>query len=174
MGNYVYCATSLDGYIARTDGSIDWLAPYENLPEEDYGYYDFISNMDAIIMGRNTFEKIQSFELWPYEIPVFVLSITLQQNEPSEQYKIVNEPIYNLTKDLQNIGYKNLYIDGGKTIQSFLEQDLIDELIITTVPVILGDGIPLFSKMDIEKKLLLKETKIFDNGLVQNEYIFQK
>lgn len=143
MANFIYIATSLDGYIADKDGGLDWL--HENPPTEgdDCGFGEFIARVDAIVMGRKTYETVLSFGQWPYTIPVFVLSNTLKIADKAE---IISGSPSDIIKTLDNKGYKNLYIDGGKTIQSFLKEDLIDEMIITVIPKILGEGVPLFEK----------------------------
>ena len=173
MKNIVYIATSLDGLIADKDGGIDWLMEMPNPQEDDYGYADFISQIDALVMGRKTFEKVLSFGgEWPYEKPVFVLSTTLSEipENLTGKAELINGSIKKIVNQLSEKGYENLYIDGGKTIQSFLEEDLIDELIITTVPILLGDGYPLFSKLSKPLKFTHKSTKSFDNGLTQTHY----
>ena len=173
MRNFVYIATSLDGFIATNNGGIDWLMEIPNPQKSDYGYADFISQIDALVMGRKTFEKVLSFGgEWPYDKPVFVLSETLSEIPEIVMGRVefINGTIKDILKQLNEKGYNNLYIDGGKTIQSFLKEDLIDELIITTVPILLGDGYPLFSKLSESLKFIHKKTDIYDNGLVKNHY----
>lgn len=139
MTNYVYIATSLDGFIATPDGGLDWLFDIPNPDQSDYGYSEFMGGIDAIVMGRNTFEKVLTFSDWPYNKPVFVLSNSLTAvPEPIvAQAEIVKGDIKSLVNQLHQRGYQNLYVDGGKTIQSFLKADLIDEMIITRVPILL-------------------------------------
>ena len=139
MTNYVYIATSLDGFIATPDGGLDWLFDIPNPDQSDYGYSEFMGGIDAIVMGRNTFEKVLTFSDWPYNKPVFVLSNSLTAvPEPIvAQTEIVKGDIKCLVNQLHQRGYQNLYVDGGKTIQSFLKADLIDEMIITRVPILL-------------------------------------
>jgi len=173
MTNYVYIATSLDRFIATSDGSIDWLYEIPNPSQSDYGYAEFMNGIDAIVMGRNTFEKVLSFGEWVYDKPVFILSNSLTEL-PSDMVgkaKIVNGEIKNIIKQLNLEGYKHLYIDGGKTIQSFLKEDLIDEMIITLIPILLGDGFPLFDKLDKKLKFKHEKTEIYDNTLVKSYYI---
>jgi dihydrofolate reductase len=139
MHTTVYIATSLDGFIARKDGSIDWLHSIESPPGEDYGFAEFISGIDAIVMGRGTFETVLGFGgAWPYPKPVYVLSGT--------------------------------YVDGGKTIQGFLREDLIDRLIVTKIPILLGEGIPLFGPIGRDLAWTHVRTTTFANGLVKSEY----
>lgn len=172
MGRYVFIASSVDGFIARKDGDIDWLNEIPNPEQIDYGYFEFMKNMDAVVMGRNTFEKVLTFGKWPYDKPVFVLSRTLKNTDNSlnGNVEIVNKRNEELVEELKSEGLNNLYIDGGITIQSFLKEDLIDEMIISTIPIILGEGIPLFGNAGVEEKFDLIESKSYPNGIVQNHY----
>ena len=149
MANYVYIATSLDGFIATCEGGLDWLSEIPNTEQSYFGYAEFISGIDAILMGRNTFQKVLTFDTWPYDKPVFVLGNTLVSvpENVADKTEIVNGEVRMLVDQLNKRGYHNLYVDGGSVIQSFLEEDLIDEMIITRVPILLGDGIPLFGKL---------------------------
>ncbi len=172
MACFVFIAVSLDGYIAKKDGSIDWLNEIPNPDGNDYGYSEFMKKIDAVIMGRNTFEKVLTFGAWPYDKPVFVLSRTLKliDDHLSGKVKLTNKSIKELAAELESRGLKNLYIDGGLTIQSFLKEDLIDEMIITKIPVLLGDGIPLFGETGTETKFDLLSSNSFGNGFVQDHY----
>lgn len=176
MKNSVYIAKSLDGYIATVDGKIDWLSEIPNPDGNDYGYNAFLTSIDAIVMGRNTFETVRDFASWPYEKPVFVLSRSLHSIPKRLKGKatISKATIPTLLSSLHKKGYRNLYIDGGKTIQSFLELDLIDEMTITTVPVLLGKGIPLFGSLNQMRKFRHERTQSFDNGLVMSTYRKEK
>lgn len=149
MTNYIYIATSLDGFIATNDGGLDWLDEIPNSEKSDIGYAEFMSGIDAILMGRRTFEKVLTFGLWPYEKPVYVLSkskVDVPKELESKVKAITGNP-KELVDQLKELGHQNLYVDGGITIQGFLEEDLIDEMIITRVPILLGNGIPLFGKL---------------------------
>lgn len=172
MANYVYIATSLDGYIATEDGGIDWLSEIPNPNNSDYGFNDFIQKIDAIVMGRNTFEKVLSFGQWPYPKKVFILSNKLKKvpEELTDKVEIIAGDIKSVTADLNKRGFLNLYIDGGKTIQSFLKENLIDEMIITRIPILLGSGIPLFGKLEKIIRFDVVETEILDDLLVKSHY----
>lgn len=173
MANIVYIATSIDGYIAKKDGDIDWLHDIPNPEGSDFGFGEFLESIDALLMGRNTYEKVLTFEgEWPYSKKVFVLSNTLKEVDEKLEGKveIVSGNLTGLIKSLNEKGYINLYIDGGKTIQSLLEQDLIDEITITRIPIILGEGIPLFKVQENEIKLSHISTDIYENGLVKSHY----
>ena len=172
MTNYVYIATSLDGFIATSDGNLDWLYEIPNPDGSDYGYGEFMSNIDAIVMGRNTFEQVLTFGEWPYDKPVFVLSNSLTElpKDVLNQAEIVSGELKTIVNQLKLRGYNNLYIDGGATIQSFLKEDLIDEMIITRFPILLGNGFPLFSRLDARLNLTHRKTEIYNNTLVKSYY----
>jgi len=173
MAKIIYIATSLDGFIARKDGNIDWLTDLPNPDNSDYGFSSFIDGIDGIIMGRNTFETVVSFNQWPYTKPVFVLSNKLKTVPEAyrEKATIVMGDIGDIVESLRMEGIERIYVDGGKTIQSFLKRNLIDELIITRVPILLGSGIPLFAEMDFETKLKLVDSEILSGNLVKSTYI---
>ncbi len=174
MANYVYIATSLDGFIATQDGGIDWLDEIPNPEQSDFGYGEFMTRIDAIVMGRNSFEKVLTFAVWPYDKPVFVLSSSLKHvpKDLVDKVEIIgNDNISTLIANLNQQGYYHLYIDGGRTIQSFLAEDLIDEMIITRVPILLGKGIPLFGNLTSALRFQHQTTEIFSNGLVKSSYI---
>ena len=172
MANFVYIATSIDGYIAKEDGNIDWLHETPNPTQSDFGFSDFMEKIDFLVMGRSTYEKVLSFAPWPYEKKVYVLSNTLKVVPESLTGKVefVKGSPKEILAQLNKNGSKNLYIDGGKTIQSFLRKGLIDELIITRIPIILGGGIPLFSKLQKPLKLEHCSTKTYGGGLVKSHY----
>lgn len=167
----VYIATSLDGFIARPDGSIDWLGEPSD-DGEDYGYQKFIDAVDFLVMGRNTYEKVLSFGQWPYVKPVVVLtsrSLDIPSDIASKVETISGLPS-EVVDELSRRGAKHLYIDGGKTVQSFLKAGLIQRIIITRIPVLLGEGIPLFGPLDGDIRLRHVDTQSFADGNVQCEY----
>ncbi|KTD37570.1 dihydrofolate reductase [Legionella moravica] len=171
----VFIATSLDGYIARDDGSIDWLMKsHELVPQgEDCGYKQFIATVDTLIMGRASYEKIRTFEEWPYgTLPVIVMSSQNIQIPESlhSHVSVTSEQPEALIEQLRTQGVKHVYIDGGVTIQGFLAQNLIDELTITYIPVLIGSGRPLFGALKEDIHLQLLETKTFGNNIVQVKY----
>ncbi|MFG0264511.1 MAG: dihydrofolate reductase family protein [Rhodopirellula sp. JB055] len=174
----VFIATSLDGFIARKDGNLDWLDEANaSVPEgEDCGYNAFMSSVDVLVMGRNTYDKVRTFGPWPYgDTPVVVLS----QNPiefPDEMPACVthsSESAIDLHRRLSEQGAKKLYIDGGVTVQRFLQAGLIKEIVITIIPILLGDGIPLFGSLERDIKLTHQSTKTFDCGFVQSTYSVQ-
>lgn len=171
--NSVFIATSLDGYIADKNGGIDWLHAIPNPNNDDMGFVDFMNKVDALVMGRTTFETVCSFDIdWPYSKPVFVLSNKL--NEIPEAYRdkafLVKGTLTEILKEIHEKGFNKLYIDGGTTIRSFLKEDLIDEMVLTTIPVLLGGGSSLFSELPKELNFELIETKTYLNQITQSCY----
>lgn len=170
----VFIATSLDGFIARTNGDIDWLGSGSfDGPNEDYGYRKFMATVDALVMGRNSFEKVLTFGEWLYgTTPVVVLSsrgvdipgkiagtVETMSCSPDE-----------LVERMAGRGANHLYIDGGQTIQRFLRAGHIQQLILTTIPVLLGSGIPLFGPLGNDVRLRHVDTHSYPSGLVQSTY----
>jgi dihydrofolate reductase len=168
---HVYIGASLDGFIARKDGSFDWLSKYADQDAVE-AYKAFIAGVDVIVIGRGTFETVMRFPDWPYELPVFVLSRSLREIPPELEQKVSvsDRAPRGLLKELSKAGYRFAYIDGGKVIQSFLSEDLIDELIIARVPVLLGSGIPLFGFLERDLEFVHKKTASYPNGLVRSYY----
>lgn len=171
----VFIAASLDGFIARPDGAIDWLhrAEYATEDGDDFGYADFVKDIDALVMGRNSFEKVLSFPHWPYEdMPVIVLS-SQQVEIPTalkDRVQKMNASPTELVEQLAAQGKQHLYIDGGITIQRFLRAGLIDEITLTQIPVLLGAGLPLFGSIGREIALELVDSRSAANGFVQSVY----
>jgi len=175
--NNVFIARSLDGYIADKNGGLDWLNSVPNPDHLDLGYEKFIQSVDAIVMGRTTFEMVCSFDMdWPYKLPVFVLSKSLTRVPEDLENKVtlVSGPLSEILDQIHKKGYTRLYIDGGATVQSFLKEDLIDELIITTIPILLGGGIPLFGELPKEMEFEHVESTVFLDAIVQDSYRRQR
>ena len=171
--NSVFIATSLDGYIADKNDGIDWLHSIPNPDNEDMGYVDFTNGIDALVMGRTTFETVVGFDVpWPYKKPVFVLSNQLKEIPESHKGKafLVNGPLTEILEQIHGKGYGRLYIDGGTTIRNFLKEDLIDKMVLTTIPILLGGGSSLFGDLPNELKFELTETKTFLNQISQRHY----
>jgi dihydrofolate reductase len=177
MTGTVYIATSVDGFIARENGGIDWLPGVGDAGTEDYGYRAFIDSVDAIVMGRTSYEMALSFGAWPYgEKPVVVLSSRPMAigKDIARTVESMNAPPHEVVHRLAGRGWKHLYIDGGKTIQGFLREDLIHRLIISKIPILLGTGIPLFGPLPHDIRLRHLGTRQFENGLVQSHYEVQR
>jgi dihydrofolate reductase len=168
----VFIAVSLDGYIARTDGSIDWLSE-RGEQAGDTGYDEFIATVDTVVMGRGTFEKVLTFGFWPYEgKQVEVLSSTLAAD--ADERVIVHRTLDGLVETLNDRGAKRLYVDGGQVIQTFLRAGLLNELTITTVPVLLGRGLRLFGDLDHHVELTHNATRTLKAGFVQSDYTVKR
>ena len=171
--NSVFIARSLDGYIADKNGGLDWLNSVPNPDQQDLGYDKFIRGVDAIVLGRNTFEVVCGFDMeWPYTLPVFVLSHSLKSvpEELRGKVGILQGALPEILEKIHGKGYRRLYIDGGQTVQHFLKEDLIDELIITTIPVLLGGGIPLFGELPEKLDFEHVKSERFLDALVQDTY----
>jgi dihydrofolate reductase len=164
----VFVGTSVDGFIARSDGSFDFLS---NGGDEAHGYEEFIASIDAMVIGRNTLETVLAFPKWPYEKPVFVLTTRPMPPLPAGAVaeRLSGQPA-DIISNLAARGIAHVYVDGGITVQRFLRAGLIQRLIITRVPVLIGSGIPLFGELDHDVKLAHVATRTYASGLVQSEY----
>jgi dihydrofolate reductase len=166
----VFVGASVDGFIARADGGLDWLPPGGGEP---HGYEEFMASVDAIVIGRNTFEIVLGFQPWPYgDKRVVVLSsrpLDLSVVRGGRVEQRAGDPA-TIIADLAADGASNLYIDGGITIQRFLRAGVIERLIVTRVPVLIGEGIPLFGSLDRDIRLSHLATRSYPSGLVQSEY----
>jgi dihydrofolate reductase len=164
----VFVGTSLDGFIARADGSFDFL-PAE---PEPHGYEEFFATVDAMVIGRKTYETVLGFGGWAYgKKPVFVLSSgSIAAAPPGAVVEHMSGAPADIAAQLEARGIQHIYVDGGLTIQRFLEAGLIHRLIITRVPVLIGTGIPLFGPLQRDISLTHVSTRHFPSGLVQSEY----
>jgi len=171
--NNVFIATSIDGYIADRNGGIDWLNSIPNPGNDDMGYVEFFNKIDGLVMGRKTFETVIGLDVdWPYDKPVFVLSNTLKEIPINHHGKVflMKGTLIEILNQIHKKGFYQLYIDGGTTIRNFLKEDLIDKMVLTTIPILLGGGSSLFSELPNELKFELIETKIYLNQITQNYY----
>lgn len=168
---HVYIGTSLDGFIARTDGAIDWLVKFAD-DDAVAAYNEFMTTIDVIVIGRGTFDTVLGFPSWPYDKPVFVLSHTLtgvpQRVKEMAEVLCLEPP--DILRNLSAKGFKAAYIDGGKVIQGFLREDLIDTLTIAKVPVLIGSGLPLFGTLERDVAFDHIRTTVASNGLVRSYY----
>lgn len=170
----VFIATSLDGYIARPNGDLDWLPKGD--PSEDYGYQAFSDSIDTLLMGRATYEKCLTFGAWPY---LGKRTVVWSRGNPpvSEELKphveVSNLPVESLAAHLAETGSRSVYVDGGKTIQAFLAAGLINEMTISVIPVLIGAGLPLFGALPRDVRLELVDARSFASGLVQSRYMIQ-
>lgn len=171
----VFIATSLDGFIAREDGAIDWLERANAVvPEgEDCGYKAFFDTIDVLVMGRNTFELALTFPEWPYGDRRLIVTSRSPVTIPDALAKSVSGTSASpkaIADQLAKGGAKRAYVDGGVTIQRFLNEGLIDDLTITRVPVLLGRGLPLFGPLAGDVELTHVSTKSWEFGFVQSVY----
>ena len=167
----VYIGTSLDGFIARADGDIGWLMKHADSDAVD-AYNEFMADIDVIVIGRGTFETVLGFPFWPYDKPVFVLSRSVKElpDNLSDKATLSSLEPQALLQHLSSEGFNAAYIDGGNVIQSFLAADLIDSLIIATIPVLIGSGIPLFGVLPADINFEHVRTSTYPNGLVRSYY----
>jgi dihydrofolate reductase len=165
----VFVGTSLDGFIARADGALDFLPPGGGEP---HGYNEFMATVDAMVIGRKTYETVLAFESWPYgDKPVFVLSThSLAPAPVGAVVEHLSGSPADIVSRLGSRGVQHVYVDGGITIQRFLQAGLIQRLIVTRVPVLIGAGIPLFGAVARDIALRHVATRQYASGLVQSEY----
>jgi dihydrofolate reductase len=164
----VFIATSVDGFIARPDDGLDWLPDNP----EPHGYEEFYATIDALVMGRKTFDVVAKFGTWPYgPKPVIVLSTTMSKpGIPNANVEVMAGTPNEIVRRLAQRGMRHLYIDGGETIQGFLEAGLIQRMVITRIPVLLGSGVPLFGTLSRDIRLQHVATRAYPSGMVQTEY----
>ncbi|WP_255391611.1 dihydrofolate reductase family protein [Photobacterium atrarenae] len=167
-----YMAQSLDGYIAGPNGELDWLEDIENPDESDFGFAEFMSSVDALLMGKHTFEKVASFGFWPYDKPVYVASnsLTSLPEELKDKATIVSGSFPDMLAHLESRDVSAVYIDGGQLIQSAIRHGVLRELTVTTMPVILGAGIPLFGPLESKVKLSLVNSEVLVGQMVKTRY----
>ena len=165
----VFVGTSVDGFIARSDGTYNFLPPGGGEP---HGYDEFMATVDAMVIGRKTYESVLALDKWPYGAkPVFVLS--RHSIAPAPVGAVVERvlpPPAHIVSRLSTRGIKHIYVDGGITVQGFLRAGLVRRLIITRVPVLIGTGIPLFGATAGDIVLKHIATRQYASGLVQSEY----
>lgn len=166
----VFVGTSLDGFIARPNGDFDFL-PTDG--GEAHGYDEFIASVDAIVMGRNTFETVLTLGAWPYGGKRVIVLSSRPLDLSGVSGDVVEQmagPPDQIVSQLAATGAQHLYVDGGITIQQFLRAGLIQRLIITRVPVLIGEGIPLFGSLPHDIRLRHIATRDYASGLVSSEY----
>jgi len=167
----VFVGTSLDGYIARVNGALDFLPAGGG---EEHGYTEFIASVDTLVIGRNTYETVLGFDAWPYagkRVVVLSTRPIAAPRAPDAAVERMSGPPADIVASLAARGARHLYVDGGITIQRFLEAGLIQRLIVTRVPVLIGSGIPLFGALTRDVRLRHVATRHYDSGLVQSEYL---
>lgn len=173
MSVHVYIATSLDGYIATEDGGVGWLDDIPNPEQSDFGFAEFMAGIDALVMGRSTFDVVLDMGEWPYEKPVFVLSrsITEIPDHLLGKASLLQGTPAEIIATLEASGLSRLYIDGGKVVQQFLNAGLVDEMVIARVSVLLGKGIPLFADLEGVSKWRHRQTEVLNETLTKSWYV---
>jgi dihydrofolate reductase len=172
MKTSVFVGVSVDGFIARANGGLDFL---DAGGDEPHGYEEFVATVDTIVMGRKTFETVLGFGSWPFgEMPVVVLSgqpldLSTAASRGGRVEQMAGPPA-DIVAALSDRGIQHLYLDGGLTIQGFLRAGLVTRLIVSRVPVLIGSGVPLFGTLLKDVPLRHVATKTFRGGLVQTEY----
>lgn len=165
-----YVAASLDGYIATPDGGVEWLKPFEN-SGEDYGYAEFYTSVDALLMGSATFEKTLSFGDWPYGGKPCRVFSTRALTVPSPDVVMTSVSPKEALNTLSRTGCRRVWLVGGGALAAlFRQQGLISEYIVSVIPVILGGGITLFATGGRPDSLNLLESKTYSTGVVQLRY----
>jgi dihydrofolate reductase len=162
----VFIAVSLDGFIARPDGSLDWLDPFHG---QEHGYTAFFDAVDALVIGRGTYDTVVAFPEWPYGAKRLIVC-TSRAADPRHGEELWSGSPRALAERLEREGVRRVYIDGGALIQSFLREGMVDELTINIIPLILGSGRPLFKSGLPEIPLEFVESKSYPPGLVQIRY----
>ncbi|NKX43514.1 dihydrofolate reductase family protein [Roseicyclus persicicus] len=170
---HVFIATSLDGFIARPDHALDWLTG-RDFGGEDHGYDAFLADMDGVVMGSGTFRAVAGFDPWPYALPVVVLSRSMAEADlpPAlrPHVRVLADPPAALMARLGAEGWRRAYVDGGALIRSFLGAGLIRRMTISTLPVLIGAGRPLFGGTGPDIALRHEATRSFPSGLVQSTW----
>ena len=168
-----FVGVSLDGFLARTDGSIDWLKPFEG---EDHGYGAFFATVDAVVIGRRTYEcvleMLRTGLAWPYE-GVRCVVMTHRQIQPTHAERAFSGDAVGLLRELHAQGARHVYVDGGAVIRNFLQAGVLDSLTVSVAPVLIGSGFPLFGGVSKESGLHLEKAMSFKNGLAQMRYTIQ-
>lgn len=172
----LYIASSIDGYIARPDGNLDWLLKYPITPESNYGYDEFWDSVGSVIMGGRTYRDILNMDaVYPYKDKMSYIITQNKINAPTENVHFISDSIIEIISGLKMKEEKDLWlVGGGEIISLFLNYDLVDEMIITIVPTILGNGIPLFPNCPKESDWDLLDCKSYASGMTQMHYRLKK
>ncbi len=170
---HVFIGTSLDGFIARKNNDIAWLTEFPT-HDEDHGFTAHMERVDAVVMGRGTYDVIKHMRPWYYAKPVVVLSQSLIQGdipeEIADKVEVMNATPEEAMRNFATRGWARVYVDGGSVIKSFLRAGLISDLVISRLPVLIGDGISLFGPLEADLMLEHEGTTAFASGMVQSTY----
>jgi dihydrofolate reductase len=170
---HLFIATSLDGFIARENGSLDWLVNIPNPSQTDHGYNEMIENTDVIVMGRKTYDEVLGFGIdWPYEnCKTFVVTGKQDFIPSTGNTFILNNIDLGVVDFLKNQSSKNIWLaGGGSLVTQFLNLDAIDEMTISVVSLVLGKGIRLFAGEPAETQFETVKTELFDTGIINLVY----
>jgi dihydrofolate reductase len=165
----VYVAVSLDGFIARENGSLDWLGMVQGTGSEDYGYRAFMDTIDTVVMGRNTYDTVLGFGDWPFKGKRVVV-LTSRPLTPKNGETNHSGDLQPLLQKLENLSVRRIYLDGGASIRQGLTEGIVDDLILSWIPILLGKGRPLFGGDIPENGWQLSDAKSFSSGIVQATY----
>jgi dihydrofolate reductase len=167
---HVFLGLSLDGYIAGPNNELDWLNTFQTDPPEDAGFHDLLNKIDCLVMGRNTYDTVLPYGIWPYEGKRVVI---LTSREARSRYgeSFYSGSLVDLFTQLEADGIKSVYLDGGKAVRQGLEANLVDELTLSWLPIILGKGIPLFTDSLPQSLWKLSSSRSFPSGLLQVTYV---
>jgi dihydrofolate reductase len=171
----LYIAASLDQCIAEPDGGLEWLAEFPNLAKTDYGYKDLLASVDTVIMGGRTYREVLNMDvIWPY--PEQMTYVVSHNNwNTKENVRFITENIIETISELRNQKGKNIWlVGGGELISMLLAANLIDEMQICYIPMILGNGIPLFPKQPKESKWILAKSTAYSSGILKIHYLSDK
>ncbi|WP_281973213.1 dihydrofolate reductase family protein [Ruegeria faecimaris] len=170
---HIMMAMSLDGFVARPDHRLDWLEK-QPTADEDHGFAAFQSSVDVIVMGSGSYRTVLGFGEWPYKKPVVVLSRSMKPSgipdELRDRVEVSDKTPTDLMEDFGARGYNRVYVDGGAIIQSFLKAGLIEDMRITLVPILIGEGIRIFGETEGDVDLELVSVSSFSSGLVDLDY----
>lgn len=171
---HVFIGTSLDGFIARLNGDLSWLIRFDEMGE-DYGYDAFFSSIDALILGRLSYDAALASGAWRYSKPALVASSRMSdadiRSDLIGKVRVTRADPAGMLEEAAALGWQRVYVDGGKLIQSFLKAGLVSDMIITRVPVLIGEGLPLFGQVKRDLEFRHVETRAFPSGMVQSHYV---
>lgn len=164
----LYIAASLDGYIAKADGSFKWLEDFPNPEKSDFGYAGFLEEVDSILVGGKTYRQVSAFEEWPYKGKACYVFSRHATKESDDKVVFVKNDVAGFVRELKNRGGKVIWLIGGGEINNILLRNgLVDEIILTYVPVMLGSGISISGTAEMEQYFETVKTETFSNGMIQ-------
>jgi len=170
---HAFMAMSLDGFVARQNHGLDWLMK-QNTAGEDHGYDAFFSKVDGLVMGSGSYKTALTFDAWPYEKPVIVMSHSLTNADIPDDLRdkvfLTSLTPKQVMHSLADRGWRRVYIDGGKIIQSFMRGRLIVDMTVTLIPILIGEGKRMFGTLDADIDLELQSAQPYPSGLLTLKY----